>query len=324
MSTPQVPALSLAELETFDPRGKGRGAEKVYRCPVCQSDERALHVNHETGLWNCKRASCGANGKLTDFWTDRPKLSGRERARLALRRAFALEEPRPRSEPETAATWRAYFDSSAPIAATEGAKYLAGRGIPEAIASAAGVRYLPNLYGRPAVVFPFHDQSGAACALLARHSDGKPDGHRALGSRSAGIFKTHADALKASALQGETVIVCEAPADALSLAACGVPAIALGCTRAPDWLPQALAFRRVLLALDNDANGAGEVGAQELQEALQSFGARVARLKPYRAADETKSDWNTMLLQDGAAPLRAWLMARLAHIEYFQFGGSVA
>jgi ribosomal protein L37AE/L43A len=99
-----VPALSLADLEAFDPQGSERAGEKVYRCPICQSDERALHVNHETGLWNCKRASCGAAGKLTDFWSERPKLRRQEYSRLALRRAFALESPQPKSEPATAAT----------------------------------------------------------------------------------------------------------------------------------------------------------------------------------------------------------------------------
>jgi hypothetical protein len=300
------PALSLAELETYDPYGKGRGAEKIYRCPVCQSDERALHVNTQTGAWNCKRASCAAKGKLKDFWTDRPKPPKQDRARLALRRAFALAEPstKPKSEPETAATWREYFDSSSPITGTPGAAYLEGRAIPEHVSN--GARYLDGLYGRPAVVFPFHDQAGAPCAFLARHSDGKPDGHRALGPRSDGVFLTAPDALKA-----ETVIVCEAPIDALSLAACGLPCIALGCTRAPGWLAKALAFRHVILGLDNDGNGAGDSGAQDLAASLQAVGSKALRLKPYRTPDQSKSDWNTMLQTYGAPLLLSYFCGEL-------------
>ncbi len=103
-----------------------------------------------------------------------------------------------------------------------------------------------------------------------------------------------------------------------------MPGVALGCTEALVWIVKGSASRRVLLAFDNDANGAGDQAAQKLTPALQSFGAKAARLAPLRPNAAPKSDWNTMLLQHGAAPLRAWLMARLAHIEYFQFGGSVA
>ncbi len=301
----QAPALSLAQLEEFDPQGKGRGAEKIYRCPVCQSSERALHVNHETGVYNCKRASCGATGKLTDFWTERPKLLGRECSRVALRRAFVLEEPKPKGEPATAATWREYFDKAAPVAGTPGEAYLASRGIPERIASASGVRFLSTLYGRAAVVFPFQ-QSGAPVAFQARAIDGKSDAHRAQGPKSDGAFLTAPDAL-----QREVIVLCEAPIDALSLAACGVPAVALGGTAAPDWIAKACAFRRVLLAFDSDQNNAGEEAAQKLAPLLQSRGARVARLQPYRAPDETKSDWNAMLQAHGARLVQCHLRDEL-------------
>ncbi len=312
MSTPQAPALSLADLEAFDPQGKARAGEKIYRCPICNSSERALHVNHESGLWNCKRAGCGVSGKLTDFWTERPKLKGREYSRLALRRAFALEAPKPKSEPATAATWREYFDKSAAIEGTPGAEYLASRGIPERIATAAGVRFLSTLYNRPAVLFPF-EQSGAPVAFQARFIDGKSDGHRAQGPKSEGAFLTAPDAL-----QREAIVLCEAPIDALSLAACDLPAVALGGTAAPDWIAKACAFRRVLLAFDSDQNNAGEEAAQKLAPLLQSRGAKVARLAPLRAPDALKSDWNTMLQQSGAVALRAWLDCRLAHIAYFE------
>jgi hypothetical protein len=316
----QAPALSLADLEAFDLHPQGRGPEKVFKCPICQSSERALHVNTATGVYNCKRASCGATGKLTDFWTERPKLKGHEYSRVALRRAFALEEPKPRSEPATGATWREYFERAVPVAGTPGEEYLAARGIAAPVASAAGVRFLSTLYNRPAVLFPF-EQNGAPVAFQARFagsffdSEGKPDNHRALGTKSGGAFLTAPDAL-----QREAIVLCEAPIDALSLAACDLPAVALGGTAAPDWIVKACAFRRVLLAFDSDQNNAGEEAAQKLALLLQSRGASVARLAPLREEYSDKSDWNMMLLQHGAAPLRAWLVARMAHIEYFDWG----
>jgi putative DNA primase/helicase len=309
MIADQSPALSLADLEAFNPKGgQGRGAETLYQCPICKSDERALHVNQQTGLWNCKRASCGAKGKLKDFWQDRPKLHGREYSRQALRRALEIETP-PKSEPSTAATWRDLWEASQPIAATPGAEYLAGRGIPEWVATAAGVHYSPNLRARasggPAVLFPF-EYSGAPVAFAARYIDGKSDGHRAMGQKSAGVFLT-----APGALQRKVITLCEAPADALSLATCGLQAIALGGTVAPEWLPKACAFKRVLLAFDNDENGAGDEAAQKLRPILESFGATVARLTPYRHECETKSDWNAMLEEHGVKFLHCHLRDEL-------------
>ncbi len=96
--------------------------------------------------------------------------------------------------------------------------------------------------------------------------------------------------------------------------------MALGGTSAPDWIAKACAFRRVLLAFDNDAHAGGEKAAQSLMSLLQSRGAKVARLAPLREEGADKSDWNMMLLQHGAAPLAAWLRARIAHTEYFEWG----
>jgi hypothetical protein len=321
------PVLSLADLEAFDSHPQGRDPEKVFRCPICASDERALHVNTATGAFNCKRGSCGATGKLTDFWQERPKQNRKQRARKALHAAFSLAPKdcsptavrtpqggteREESAPTTAATWQAHWNGAQPIASTPSAvKYLARRGIPEAIAEAAGVRAL-NLYGRTYAAFPFHDRDGAAVAFQARALDSEPDGHRAYGRKGAGVFSTSQGALKS-----ETVIITEAPIDALSLAACGFEAIALGGTAAPGWIPAALAFKRVLLAFDNDANGAGDKAAATLAPSLQSFGAGVTRLAPPRETDVDKSDWNAMLLQHGPTELRAWLKARLASLNYY-------
>jgi hypothetical protein len=301
MAPTTAPALSLADLEAFDPQGgKGRGIEKTYRCPICNSSERALHVNQQSGLWNCKRASCGESGKLRDFWTDRPLRRARVLGSLR-----GLQAVAPKSEPATAATWREEWEAALPIEGTRGAEYLASRGIPSRIATAAGVRYRLNLNGRAAVIFPFV-QSGAPVAFQARFIDGKSDGHRAQGPKSDGAFLTAPDAL-----QREAIVLCEAPADALSLAVCGLPAVALGGTAAPDWIAKACAFRRVLLAFDNDLNGAGEEAAQKLISLLQSRGASVARLTPYRHEEAEKSDWNMMLQEHGVRLIHCHLRDEL-------------
>jgi hypothetical protein len=342
-ATASTAALSFSDVESFDPRAASGGSERISRCPICQSSERAFHFNMETGAFNCKRASCGATGKLSDFWQERPNANRRDRARNVLSAAFAIQPanharrqqsadatrapasiaiPGDAGQPATAATWQAHWNGARPLGSTPtsaatpqtgtpAALYLARRGIPETIATAADVRAL-SLNGREFAAFPFHDAGGAAVAFQARAIDGAPRGHRAQGSKRDGIFATARDALSA-----DRVIVCEAPIDALSLAACGFAAIALGGCNAPAWLPPALAFKRVLLAFDNDANGAGDHAAALLLPALRSFGARPLRLAPHRAKDADKSDWNGMLIEHGARPLRAWLPAHLAHLEYF-------
>ncbi len=327
-STPNArPVLSLADLEAFD-LPQGRDPEKVCRCPECKGSERAFHFNTATGVYNCKRASCGIRGKLSDFWQDRPQQNGKQRARSALSAAFSLapkdcspnainarhsaterEQSAPAtSAPATAATWQALFAQSKPASGTA-AEYLARRGIPDATSEAAAARVLrfyPGGYARDYVVFPFCDRDGAPVAFQARAIDGEADGHRAYGTKGDGVFSTRADALQAA-----SVILCEAPIDALSLAVCGFEAIALGGTSAPEWIAKACAFRRVLIGFDNDQNGAGDTAAAKLTPELESFGASVARLKPYRARDETKSDWNAMLQAHAARLVQAHLRDEL-------------
>jgi hypothetical protein len=323
-STPNArPVLSLADLEAFD-TPQGRDPEKVCRCPECKGSERAFHFNTATGAFRCWRASCGIRGKLSDFWQDRPQQSRKQRASNALSAAFALAPKdcspnainaphspteREQSAPATAATWQTLFAQSKPASGTAAAAYLARRGIPDATSEAASARVLrlyPGNYRRDYVVFPFCDRDGAPVAFQARAIDSEADGHQARGSKSAGVFSTCADALKA-----ESVILCEAPIDALSLAACGFEAVALGGTSAPAWIVNALAFKRVYLAFDNDQNGAGDAAAAKLAPDLQSFGASVSRLAPPREDAAEKSDWNAMLLHIGAPALRDWLTERL-------------
>jgi hypothetical protein len=312
MTSTMHTVLSLADLEAYDERPKGNGRERRFLCPECgdtkpRNDEhRSLCVNMETGLWNCKR--CSASGKLKDFWNDSPKQAPRMRTQAALRRAFALDEPRLATLPETASTWQEHAFGAQPIDSTPGAEYLERRGfigstLPQI---ARGVRFHHNFMGRPAVLFPFLDRAGQTVALSARYIDGQENGHRVLGPKKSGAFHTTSDVWKSSA-----VVLTEAPIDALSLQACGVPAVALGGTSGPDWLPAACAFRYVLLALDND--GAGDIASTQLASLLQSFGATTARLRPERA-----KDWNAMLQQHGCNSLGVWLHARLSHIAHFE------
>jgi DNA primase len=201
--------------------------------------------------------------------------------------------------PETP-EWREQLRSALPIEeAPRGVSYLSGRGLSRALAIGNDVAYSPSWYGRPALLFPLINLAGAVVAMQGRYIDGgdKPKA-RTAGELKQGIFKT------LEALDVGTLVITEAPIDALSLAAVGVPAIALCGTNAPSWLPQAAAFKRVGLAFD--ADDAGDQAAEKLVPLLRSFGAEPERWRPPR------KDWNAVLLEDGADALRRWLAGQSA------------
>jgi DNA primase len=102
----------------------------------------------------------------------------------------------------------------------------------------------------------------------------------------------------------ELLVICEGPIDALSLAACGVPSLALVGLAMPEWIPAAAAFRTVALALDADQ--AGDQAAALLAPRLQSFGATVRRWRPSGV-----KDWNEALQQLGEEALAAAVLDRI-------------
>lgn len=301
--------IFLSDLEATDPRPAG--IERIYQCPICEGKERSFHVNTSTGLFNCKRASCNAAGKLADFWKERPKLNHQQRARVSLARAFGANptsSPAKAAPAATDATWRTHFDESQPIAGTAGIDYLARRGISGEVAEVAALR-LWNYHDRLRVLFPFQ-RDGETVAFQSRAIDGAANGHIGFGSKSEGIFQTSPDALKAGA-----VIICEAPIDALSITAAGFDAIALGGVTAGAWLARALAFKKVLLAFDNDANGAGDKAAADIAPILQSFGATTARLAPPRSDGAKKADWNEVLQTYGVPIVKAFVASKIRLLD---------
>jgi hypothetical protein len=296
-----VPALSLADLEAFDLRPAGAGRERRFCCPLpaCRDKPRdrahqSLCVNVETGLYLCNR--CQARGKLTERWERRSV----QQIRWAQARArFALP---PERQPGTAASaplLPVQLARCRPVAGTPGEGYLFERGIGREIATAAGVLYTRDCYGRPGVVFPMRDHAGELVAVNVRHTDGRADPKtHSLGDRSLGVFATPGALAVARRVP---LVVVEGPMDALSLAECDVPAVALVCTRAPGWFRSAAAFQRVLVGLDADAEG--DAKSELLMGELAPFARSVERLRP-----PVGKDWNDALLA-GYADLCDWLEA---------------
>ncbi|MGI8914260.1 MAG: toprim domain-containing protein [Chloroflexota bacterium] len=282
-----TPALSLADVEAYDPRTRRTAQRLRARCPLHGGDhQQSFSADLETGAYCCH--ACGAKGKLADYWTDRPRERPRRDERLVLHRkppeaappavAVLPDTPTARLVPaavsglEQLPAWQAALPNS------PGETYLTKRGIPLPLARQHGLGWAapgawPNgdlaygylvfplsvgAYGR--AVHPEYPRRDAPKAVRHRKTSGQ-----------VGLF--NADLL---ADPPAWLHLCEAPLDALTLAVYGLPAVALVGTALGE---QARVFRRcrgVLLALDGDV--AGEKATLAAAGALRALGIVVLRL----------------------------------------------
>ncbi len=333
------PILSLAEMDAYDPQGPlGRKW-----CPLCgegkpkDAAHRCLSIERSSGLWKCFR--CGQSGQAREFWPDKPftprQITRRQVGQQKLRSAFALEMP-PQSTPTVdqaeacvesgvlarplkatasptepsgaaKADWRARWEATHPLEGSPGAKYLAGRGIGRDVAQWANVRWSGNWSGHGAVVFPIHNRQGDIIAAQGRAVVG--NAKLTAGSKKEGAFFAPVE-LASQRRFGpldhavSAIVLVEAPIDALSLAACGFPALALCGTSGPPWLHLACGLRRVVLAFDADE--AGDRASGETALMLKPYGARCSRLRP-----PDFKDWNDWLVGGGVENMRDFLDSHL-------------
>ena len=309
--------MNLTELEAFDRRAPGAGKkERRFCCPTCGVDKpldaqhRSLAVNMQTGLYTCHR--CQDSGKLEEWFEDRPKLTRAQRSKAAALAAFtgrgsvpAIVTSSTPAPVEGGFDWRAAWSAAVEIT-TEGAgaEYLRGRGVPVELAQACGVKYSDQWYGRPGLLFPVHGQGGELVAISGRLIDGRNPKAQTAGQKSAGLFATP------GALAGAVCAIVEGQFDALALAACGLPAVALLGTTAPTWLVRAVSSKFVLLA--SDADKAGDDCADRLAGEIST--PRVLRLRPRGA-----KDWADRLVDLGvdrlAYALRGFAVDPLRSVE---------
>jgi len=274
--------LSLAELEAFDRRAPGRNRrQRRFCCCLCgdnkpmDASHRSLNADMTTGLYYCHR--CGARGKLREYL-----------GAAGLTRTFTYTGPMIEKANEN---WRRHLAFAVAIRDTDGAAYLRRRGVPVDVAERAGVKFgawWREGEGRAepfdAVIFPVTDAGGNIVAAQARAIN--DDTKRTGGDKSLGVFITTPGARAAR------IAITEAPIDALVLAACGLPSIALLGTTWAQWLPGALAGRGVALA--TDADEAGDDCARKLGALLTAW-----RLRPVGA-----KDWAELAARDGLEAVR--------------------
>jgi len=294
--------LSLADLERYG-RIWGSSAERRALCPFCDHPRRdyahaTLAVNVDTGVWHCHR--CDRSGLVEERRVARDDDPLRSGSRSTKRRRGSRQPKSAPSAPTTSTadeiaqladkrhTLRRLWDESLPIAdhaAAPGAAYLAiARSIPRGLAQAAQVRYHPDFRwkrdkphtwtggpSRGAVVFPMTRGGAVGIDLEARYIDTGTPKSRSTGK--GGVFVALPGALEA-----KTVTLCEGPITALSAAAAGLAAVALGGQRWSPWLIARLAGRDVIIAFD-EGEQATEAKVAALTAELFDAGARPFRLR---------------------------------------------
>ncbi|WP_431051650.1 DUF7146 domain-containing protein [Roseateles sp. L2-2] len=187
------------------------------------------------------------------------------------------------------------FARARPLAGTPGQDYVERRGIPLAIAEAAGLRFDPDWAGRPAVLVALHDHAGAMVSVHGRYLSTLRGQDKMLTIGPGGGVVDIGDVG-----DGRPLILVEGVFDALSLAVCGCGGVATIGRWAP-WLPEACADRLAWLGFD--ANKPGEREAAAYAQRL----SRVRRLPPPPRC----KDWNTALCKRGRAEVTRWLRAQL-------------
>jgi hypothetical protein len=299
--------LTLADIERNDPDAPSGGVERRFLCPICgdghkrDSAHRSLAVNIENGLWRCHR--CESTGKLREYWKNEERDDYfRSRSRQTIYRErlhkFAAISSENRSEPspEKERKWREMASESRPIKQTAGETYLASRGISADLAHRCGARFCQAWFGRSAVLFPIRNAKGALVAAQGRYltSNSIP---KALtgGPVGAGVFCAD------GRVGGPITVISEAPIDAMSLAAAGLPSVALCGKDLREWLARKCGLKTVYLALD--ADDAGDASAAKWAEQLNRYGATVFRLRPRGGC----KDWNEALQTYGLDRFRAML-----------------
>lgn len=285
------------------------GGELHGPCPRCGGADRFVVFRSDPPRWYCRR--CDVSGDAIDLvrhvrgcsWREAVRYLGyeaparpRETARETLRRTFALPERPDGASSSPSAAYEAELARLEPLA-PDGVAYLEERRIPIDLALEAGVMYSPAFLGRPSVTFPLVDAHGP-CGLSARRI-GTVDPRekaRTLRLRPGGVFATP------GALEAEVVpVLVEGPIDALSVTACGYPAVATIGTALPDWLAGHLAYRPVVLG--HDADQGGDQAAERAATRLRQRGCAVRRVPPPR------KDWNDALREGGPEAIRAVLEA---------------
>lgn len=203
----------------------------------------------------------------------------------------------PLTMPRTGETPVEVYERGVELFDTPGAAYAMRRGVGVEIAHEAGVRYLEDFAGRPALIVALRNRQKEITSVHGRYLSTLPKENKMFTvGRGHGLIEVN------SPWQGGSLILVEGLFDALSLAQGGFSSCAT-IGREASWLPGACRGREVWLAFD--ASKTGEKESAKYRAMLE--GAVVKKLPlPPRCLD-----WNTALLKKGAPFLTFWIGSTL-------------
>lgn len=294
---------------------KQRGSEWWGCCPFHEEVDPSFHVVPEKGYFKC--FGCGRDGdaiefiKLYEHCDFKQAVNTLSETAGLVDRQYILAPPQKskKASKEMPDYFAQYVNDLRPLHGSPGESYLAGRGIDISLAVAAGVTYHPFFIDRPAVVFPLVEMDGTKVALQGRYIDGRTNPRMKIVKKYYKSVAPHGGVFAIpDAFENPYRVFVEGPIDALSLAMCGTPSIALcGAQNRPDWLVHACrSAQLILIGLDTDAGG--EEGAQGLRDILAPAGVQFKRLRTLAPG----VDWNAALMQYGLDVLRVNLQQKIA------------
>ena len=174
-------------------------------CPFCKSrkDTYTFAINLNTGLYNCKRAKCGAHGNM-----------------ITLAKTFNFEIDRISAEYYAPKRhYKTFLKPSEPIAPKEPAiAYLGDRGIPAEVVQRYQVTSKPNdRDGGDIIIFTFFDQNGQP--QMIKYRNPKAEKRKEWYEPNCKPILYGMDQCNP---ENKTLIVTEGQIDSLSVAAAGI------------------------------------------------------------------------------------------------------
>ena len=263
-------------------------------CPFCHGgthrDKETFALNTESGAYNCRRGSCGAQGSFRQLcreFGEEMQQDERERSRGRVREAAKKAYKRPETKPQ-------------PIT-DQATEYLAGRGISREVIG----RYRVGTDEKGNILFPFYDETGAL--VYVKHRPIKGEGPKEWQDKETKPILFGMNLCDPAA----PLTIFEGEIDALSGAAAGIPnavSVPSGCQNF-DWLETCWEFIEqfdsVFLYGDNDEPG---------REMIDTLSRRLMNREIY-VVQHRRKDANEELIQDGAETVfSAWNNAKPAPV----------
>lgn len=246
---------------------KRSGTQLVLACPYC-SRKGKCYLNDETGLWDCKAASCAQKGNWYSFLRalgDTQNIKPLVAAEPKTRRSQPVEKLEPFKQ--------ALFDNPAAMA------YLASRGITAETAKAWDLGYKVTGDGVHQLMIPYI-KGGAVVDVKYRLLPQSDDGHRPKYQRMVGgesILFGHQLLARGKAEGRSTLFLTEGELDAITLWQAGFWPVVSTTTGAQsfksEWFDQIKAFEPERIVICYDTDVAGQDNAKKLLQKFEQFNA---------------------------------------------------